>query len=116
MLAEEGLEATRNIRDTGFRNLIDGTHGIALPSYQWILSGLQDVTDIYTRQVVISPVDSSTKLVTSTVTWSPGQGQTQNTSLSSYVSFWTTRSWYDTTTAHFTAGTIDNTMVTTTIL
>jgi hypothetical protein len=28
LLAEEGLEAVRSIRDTGFRNLVDGTYGL----------------------------------------------------------------------------------------
>ncbi len=73
MLAEEGLEAARNIRDVGFRNLTDGTHGISLVGNQWTLSGFEDITDIYRRRIVISSVDSSTKLVTSTITWSPGQ-------------------------------------------
>lgn len=114
MLAEEGLEAARNIRDTGFRNLVDGTHGITLTDNAWTLSGQEDTTGIYGRRLDISAVDASTKLVTATVRWAGGFGPSQSISLASYVSFWTTRLWSDTTAAHFNLGTRDNTAVTTT--
>lgn len=114
MLAQEGIEATRNIRDVAFRNLTDGIHGIALLNNQWTLSESQDTTGIYTRKIAISSVDTSTKLITSTVSWPTGYGQIQDVILSSYVSFWTTHSWLDTTASHFNVGIFDNTAVTTT--
>src|SRR3989344_2787064 len=39
LLAEEGLEAARNIRDAGFPNLTDGAYGLTTTSNQWNLSG-----------------------------------------------------------------------------
>ncbi|NQV13367.1 MAG: hypothetical protein HQ530_03630 [Parcubacteria group bacterium] len=69
MLANEGLEAARNIRDADFVNLADGTHGLAIASNEWTLSGSQDITDNFTRETVISTIDANTKEVTSTVTW-----------------------------------------------
>src|ERR1041384_6828468 len=50
LLAEEGLEAVRNIRDASYANLTDGTYGIAQSANQWALSGASDTSGIYTRQ------------------------------------------------------------------
>src|SRR3990167_512120 len=36
-LAEEGLEASRNIRDENFSNLTDGTKGLSISGNQWTL-------------------------------------------------------------------------------
>src|SRR3989344_4346641 len=47
MLAEEGLEATRNIRDAAFSSLSDGTFGLATTSNEWNLSGSSDSIDIF---------------------------------------------------------------------
>jgi hypothetical protein len=69
LLAEEGIEAARNIRDSGFANLADGTYGLAISGGTWILSGASDAVDIFTRRVTISSVDADRKLVTSRVAW-----------------------------------------------
>ena len=84
MLAQEGLEAVRNIRDgycnphdvacnnansTGFELLTDGDHGLALSENRWIFSGISDTTDIFTRKIQVTTVDSTHKGITSTVTW-----------------------------------------------
>ena len=69
LLAEEGLEATRNIRDAGFSNLIDGAYGLTTTSNQWNLSGSSDATDIFTRQLTISSVDAKRKSVTANIAW-----------------------------------------------
>jgi prepilin-type N-terminal cleavage/methylation domain-containing protein len=69
MIAEEGLEAARNIRDPAYANLTDGTYGLTTASNQWNLSGSSDVTDIFTRQIVISTIDTKRKSITSNVTW-----------------------------------------------
>ena len=76
MLADEGLEAARNIRDAGFSNLIDGTYGLTISGNQWNLSGLNDVTDIFTRQITISTVDSETKQLLSAVSWQQNPSRT----------------------------------------
>ncbi len=70
-LAEEGIEAVRNIRDESFSNLADGTYGLAVSNYQWIFSGSSDTTDGFVRQINISTIDASStrKIITSNVTW-----------------------------------------------
>jgi len=69
MLAEEGIEVALNIRDDDFANLADGTHGLAISGNQWVTTGSQDVTDIFTRQLVISTIDAQRKTAMSQVTW-----------------------------------------------
>jgi prepilin-type N-terminal cleavage/methylation domain-containing protein len=68
-LAEEGLEATRSIRDNSFANLIDGGHGLALQGGHFVFSGSSDASGIYTRQVTVKSIDNNRKEVTSQVTW-----------------------------------------------
>ncbi len=72
MLADEGLEAVRNIRDAAYTNLVDGTYGLAQAGGQWVLSGSSDTSSIYTRQVTIATVDASRKNVTASVGWNDG--------------------------------------------
>lgn len=75
-LAQEGIEALRNMRDQSFTNLVNGTHGFAVSGNTWTFSGTSDTTSIYTRQVVITSQDSETKRAVVTVTWA-GQTYTQ---------------------------------------
>lgn len=74
-LAEEGLEAVRNIRDASFSNLTNSspTYGLVQSGGVWTLSGTSDTTGIFTRTVAISPVDSARKNVTVTVSWGSQQ-------------------------------------------
>lgn len=76
-LAEEGVEAVRNMRDAAFTNIPDGTYGIAQSANVWTLSGTSDITGIFTRQVVISTVDSVRKNVVVTVSWAQGSATAQ---------------------------------------
>lgn len=69
LLAEEGLEAVRNIRDADFSNLIDGVYGLTTTNNQWNLSGSSDMVDIFTRQIVISSINAEKKSVMANVTW-----------------------------------------------
>lgn len=70
-VANEGLEASRNIRDAAFANLTDGNHGLAIAGGNWTFSGTTDTVDIFTRQVNISTIDANTKEVKVTLTWTP---------------------------------------------
>lgn len=88
LLAEEGFEAARNIRDAAFSNLTDGTFGLATVGNQWNLSGNQDTTDIFTRQISIAPVDANTKQITATVTWQQTPQRPGSVSLVSYLTNW----------------------------
>jgi len=68
-LAQEGIEAVKNIRDESFDNLVDGSYGLFVSNHQWVLSGNSDATDGFVRQINISTTDDNRKLITSTVTW-----------------------------------------------
>ena len=86
-LAEEGIEATRNIRDSAFSNVADGTFGLTQTSNQWAFSGSSDTSGIYTRQLNISSTGADRKNITSTVTW-PVAGGTSQISTSSLLTNW----------------------------
>lgn len=88
MLAEEGLEAVRNIRDPAYANLTDGTYGLTTTSNQWNLSGSSDTNGIFTRQIVISSVDTKRKSVTANVTWQQNPQRTGSVSLVSRLTNW----------------------------
>jgi len=87
MLAEEGVEAVRNVRDASYSNLTDGTFGLTKTSNQWALSGSSDTTDAFTRQTVVSSTGTNRKLITSTVSWPQGAGTAQ-TSVTTELTNW----------------------------
>lgn len=88
MLADEGLEAVRNIRDENFSNLTDGTYGLAISANRWILSGASDTTDIFTRQIVISSIDTARKSVTATVSWQQNPQRSGSVTLTTNLTAW----------------------------
>jgi hypothetical protein len=88
LLAEEGLEAARNIRDSGYANLADGTYGLAITGGQWMFSGAEDATGTFTRRVTVSSVDTRRKLVTSAVTWQQNAQRTGIVSLTTRLTNW----------------------------
>ena len=88
LVAEEGLEAVRNVRDENFTNLSDGTYGLAVVGNEWILSGSSDITDVFTRQITISSVDLNTKQLNSTVTWQQTADRAGSVSLITYLTNW----------------------------
>lgn len=96
MLAEEGLEAARNIRDAGYTaNLIDGTYGLVLSGGVWTLSGSSDVTGNFTRSVTVASAGTNRKTITANVSWPQGAVTTQ-TSVSTLLTNWAanlTKSW-----------------------
>lgn len=67
-LAQEGIEATRSIRDNDFNFLTDGIHGIAFGTNTWAFSGNSDTQNEFSRQITVAPFDLRTKKITSTVT------------------------------------------------
>lgn len=87
-LAEEGLEAVRNIRDDDFLNLINGDYGLAVSGGAWIFSGTEDRQDIFTRQINISTLNSNTKEIRSTVSWDDHRNDIGSISLNTYLSYW----------------------------
>jgi Tfp pilus assembly protein PilV len=69
LLAEEGLEAARNIKDEDFANLSAGTFGVSQSGGVWTLSGTSDTTDDFIREVDLVALDANTYEVTSRVAW-----------------------------------------------
>ena len=88
ILAEEALEATRNIRDADFANLTNGVHGLSTSGSQWNLSGSSDVTDIFTRVVNVSTVSDNQKKVDVTVSWADTTSPTNSVTSSTYLTNW----------------------------
>lgn len=87
-LAEEGLEAVRNLRDENFSNLVAGNHGLAISGDQWSFSGTSDTTDIFTRSISIVDVDADTKDVVANISWQQNQQRNGLISLTSRMTDW----------------------------
>ncbi len=88
LLAKEGLEAVRSIRDADFENLTVGSHGIALAGNKWIFSGASDTQDQFTRVIIVTDVDIDTKQVQSKVTWQFTQSRQNLVTLTDYLTDW----------------------------
>jgi Tfp pilus assembly protein PilV len=86
-LAEEGVEATRSIRDQNFATLAPGTYGISRTGGLWAFSGSSDTLDGFTRAITVSSVDSDTRSVQSVVSWTD-RGTTYSSSLSTVLTNW----------------------------
>lgn len=87
-LAEEGIEAVRNIRDESFLNLVDGSYGLGISSNQWFFSGNSDTTDGFVRQINILTISVNKKLLTSTVTWQETPQRAGSVILTTYLTNW----------------------------
>lgn len=88
LLAEEGLEAARSIRDGGFANLADGTYGLAVAGGMWTFAGTSDAVDIFTRQVTVASIDATRRLVTSRVTWQQNPQRTGLVAVATRLTNW----------------------------
>ncbi len=87
-LAEGGLEAVRGIRDGDFANVTVGTFGLATTSTGFIFSGSSDTTDIFTRAITVTSLDSYTKEVSVEVTWNEQFGREGTITLASRLTDW----------------------------
>ncbi|KXK26621.1 MAG: Endoglucanase D precursor [candidate division WS6 bacterium OLB20] len=68
-LADEGLEAIRNISEANFTSVPAGNHGLQIVAGQWQLVGTSDVVGEFTRQITVTNLSSSRKRVVVTVSW-----------------------------------------------
>lgn len=89
-LADEGLEAVRNIRDNQFTNLPDGTYGLGIVGNNWTLTASPTAIEGFTRAVRISTLDAQTKIATASVTWSQQLHRTGSVSLTTRFTNWMT--------------------------
>jgi len=115
LIAEEGIEATRNIRDAAFSNLSDGTYGLAISSSTWTFSESSDTVGIFSRTITIATIDSNTKKVTATVTWQQNPTRTGSVKLDSYLTNWAAAahvpSWYNSSWIYRKQLTLDHALV-----
>ena len=88
LLAEEGLEAARDVRKDAYANLTDGTHGLAMTANKWVFSGTSDTTDIFTRVITVSAAGTDRKQVVSTITWQQTASRTGIVTLTTYLTNW----------------------------
>lgn len=88
-LADEGLQAVRNIRDSGFANLpaTDGTYYLSQTGGQWALVPTCDANCNSSRQITIASNGADRKNITSTATWTSGTN-TRQVSVNTIFSNW----------------------------
>jgi len=89
ILAEEGLEAARGIRDENFSYLMPGTFGL-LANNKWNLTVQPELIDNFTRTITIVDINSQTKQVTSEVAWKQTGGNQVSVSFSTLLTDWHT--------------------------
>ncbi|MFA5188574.1 MAG: prepilin-type N-terminal cleavage/methylation domain-containing protein [Patescibacteria group bacterium] len=91
-LAQEGIEATKAIADNNFKDLTDGSHGLAINNNQWQLTdaaeNLNQTLKNGQRQIIISDQDTNLKKVESLVTWQDIKNNSKETSLLTFLSNW----------------------------
>ncbi|MDD4409255.1 MAG: hypothetical protein PHW52_01220 [Candidatus Pacebacteria bacterium] len=87
-LAEEGLEATRNLRDADYASLTDGAHGIGVSANKWIFSSASDNVGIFNRHISVTPISSEIKQVDSVVNWTSSNNIAQSVTLTTYLTNW----------------------------
>jgi Tfp pilus assembly protein PilV len=91
-IAEEGLQATASIADRNWTELAVGTHGLLIGGtpIAWIFSGTSDANNGFARVVTVSSVDSNTKKVDVTVTWTPSAGRSASVQEQALFTNWAT--------------------------
>ncbi len=87
-LAEEGMEAVRNLRDANYSSLTDGTYGLGKSGSAWTLVPSPDTTGIYSRSININSVDANHKEISSTVTWQQNVARAGSVTLTSKLDYW----------------------------
>ena len=87
LLAEEGLEAVRNIRDAN-GSLVPGTYGLSNVSNQWLLASSPDTNGIFTRKIILGAGGTQRFDATSTVTWQQNNQRTGSVSVATRFTQW----------------------------
>ncbi|MFH1711947.1 MAG: hypothetical protein ABH846_01795, partial [Patescibacteria group bacterium] len=121
-LVNEGLDATRSIRDNKWLDLTNGTHGLQTTSGYWEFSGTSETIGDYTRTVTVETVDRDTgfsiissgtrdprtKKVTVEVSWDLTTGDTKTMNAVAYLMDWNVYDWWQKSDTDFAAGTLSN--------
>lgn len=127
LYAQEGLEATRNIRDKSFLAITNGDHGLDFTGNIWSFGPApENIDSYYQRTITVSDVyrdtngnidpdgtvnDPDTKKVDSTISWTQNGIIPHSITLTAYLSNWRADDWIVTTCTEFNGGTFDNTAI-----
>lgn len=87
-LAQEGIEASRAIKNEDFTLLADGDHGISSAVGKWQFSGTEDTVAGFKRIINLSTVDANTKKIISTVSWQKRTGHDATLTLETTLTNW----------------------------
>lgn len=88
LIAKEGMEAVRNIRDENYDNVIEGEHGLSYENGQYTLTSVPDTTGIYTRNIQVYVVDDNNKDIRVTVTWQQNSQRTGSVQVDERLTNW----------------------------
>lgn len=88
LLAEEGLEAVRAIRDNNFADITEGDYGIGLENNNWEFLEGSDVREGFTRTIHISELQTNVSYITSTVEWFDIRDNPHSVTLATALSNW----------------------------
>lgn len=87
-LAEEGLEASRMIRDRDWNLLSSGAHGLVFSNSAWSFQGTSDTTNGFSRTITITDLSATERQLTSTITWVDQGNRTRSISFNTTFSNW----------------------------
>jgi len=91
-LAEEGLETVRSIRDNNWKDLKEGSYGLAIAGNHWILTEEpEDISAILNqgkRKIKIENIDKERKKITSEITWQIAPIKKNKIELVTYLTNW----------------------------
>jgi hypothetical protein len=89
LYAQEGLEATRVIRDGNWLALTQGDHGLKQSGSTWIFDGTSDVLENkYRRTITIASINENKKEARSLVRWFNAFGQEKQVEFKTYFTNW----------------------------
>lgn len=88
-LAEEGIEAVRNIKDENFTFLTAGDHGLTSTN-KWNLTNQPEILENFTRTLTITDVNPQTKQISSQVAWKQSGGNQVSVSFVTLFTDWRT--------------------------
>lgn len=87
-IAEEGVEAVRNMGSADYTTLVNGNYGLTQSSGIWTFSGTSDTSGAYTRKITITDGGTDRKNIISTVSWLQPGGTTSLVTLTSRLTNW----------------------------
>ena len=89
LYTQEGLEATRVIRDGNWEALTQGDHGLQKSGSTWVFNGTSDVLENkYRRTITVASINENKKEVRSSVRWFNAFGQEKQVEFTTHFTNW----------------------------